>query len=236
MGIRIRLSRWGASHNPFYGIVIANKRSPRDRKFLERVGTYNPVPVWPANNPFELTIDEMRERVASDGAPAQRDGKTHAPLASLEFGKAGKAVKNVELNLDRIKYWLSVGAQPTQRAGVMPPTPEQLHREGKISLVDQSTWEVELEAKNSGSSTEPPQKIKLSADQAKQVFSGYTGKNPHILTLPHVRKLSESGEVKLPPPPRLDWQKLTLDGRRPPKEPLNPQELLYVLQEFTGIR
>jgi small subunit ribosomal protein S16 len=72
MVVKIRLARWGARNNPFYGIVIANQRAPRDGKHLERVGTYNPIP------------DQSKAKI-------------------------------VELNIKRIKYWLSVGAQPTDR-------------------------------------------------------------------------------------------------------------------------
>ena len=42
MVVRIRLSRWGAKHNPFYGIVVANSRQAQTQ-FIERIGTYNPI-------------------------------------------------------------------------------------------------------------------------------------------------------------------------------------------------
>ncbi len=44
MSVKIRLARHGAKKRPFYRIVIANSESPRDGKFLETVGTYNPLP------------------------------------------------------------------------------------------------------------------------------------------------------------------------------------------------
>jgi small subunit ribosomal protein S16 len=43
MGVRIRLARHGAKKNPFYRIVVADGESPRDGKFLEKVGTYDPL-------------------------------------------------------------------------------------------------------------------------------------------------------------------------------------------------
>lgn len=43
MALRIRLSRGGAKKRPFYRIVVADSRSPRDGRFIERVGTYNPL-------------------------------------------------------------------------------------------------------------------------------------------------------------------------------------------------
>ncbi|HTH96076.1 MAG TPA: 30S ribosomal protein S16 [Stellaceae bacterium] len=43
MSLKIRLARGGAKKRPFYSIVVADARSPRDGRFIERVGTYNPM-------------------------------------------------------------------------------------------------------------------------------------------------------------------------------------------------
>ncbi|MDP2130393.1 MAG: 30S ribosomal protein S16 [Erythrobacter sp.] len=72
MSISIRLSRGGSKKRPYYRIVAANSRSPRDGKYLEQIGTYNP-----------LLAKDSPERV-----------------------------KLIE---DRARYWLGVGAQPTDR-------------------------------------------------------------------------------------------------------------------------
>ncbi len=61
------MKRIGAKNSPVFRIVVADGRSPRDGKFIEEIGTYN---------------------------PRQKDN-------------------NVKLNLDRIKYWVSKGAQPS---------------------------------------------------------------------------------------------------------------------------
>lgn len=53
MAVKIRLKRMGAKKSPFYRIVVADSRSPRDGRFIETVGTYNPVV-----NPAEVKIDE----------------------------------------------------------------------------------------------------------------------------------------------------------------------------------
>ncbi|EGD75294.1 30S ribosomal protein S16 [Salpingoeca rosetta] len=89
MVVAMRLQRFGSRHSPFYRIVVANRRAPRDGKFIERVGTYNPFP---------------------------RNDMT----------------KVCSMNFDRIKYWLSVGAQPSDRvsyllglAGILPPHPNR---------------------------------------------------------------------------------------------------------------
>lgn len=53
MAVKLRLKRMGAKKSPFYRIVAADSRSPRDGRFIETVGTYNPLV-----NPAEIKIDE----------------------------------------------------------------------------------------------------------------------------------------------------------------------------------
>ncbi len=67
MAVKMRLARHGAKKRPFYRIVVADSESPRDGRFLENVGTYNPV---------------------------------HEPA-------------EVNLKMERVKYWLQQGAVPT---------------------------------------------------------------------------------------------------------------------------
>jgi small subunit ribosomal protein S16 len=43
MGLKIRLARGGTNKRPFYSIVVADSRSPRDGRFIEKLGTYNPM-------------------------------------------------------------------------------------------------------------------------------------------------------------------------------------------------
>jgi small subunit ribosomal protein S16 len=53
MAVKLRLKRMGTTKRPFYRIVAADARSPRDGKFIEMVGTYNPL-----TSPAEVKIDE----------------------------------------------------------------------------------------------------------------------------------------------------------------------------------
>ena len=53
MAVKIRLKRMGSKKKPFYRIVVADSRSPRDGRFIETVGTYNPL-----LDPAEITIKE----------------------------------------------------------------------------------------------------------------------------------------------------------------------------------
>jgi small subunit ribosomal protein S16 len=55
MPVKIRLARVGARNKPFYRIVVADSRSPRDGKFIEKVGIYNPL-----KDPYEVVLKEDR--------------------------------------------------------------------------------------------------------------------------------------------------------------------------------
>ncbi len=72
MSLKIRLARAGAKKRPQFRVVVANSRFPRDGRFIEKLGTYNP-----------MLAKDSKERVL--------------------------------LDLERVKYWLSKGAQPSDR-------------------------------------------------------------------------------------------------------------------------
>ena len=72
MALRIRLARGGAKKRPFYRIVIADSRSPRDGRFIEKIGTYNPM--VPKDHPERLVFNlERAKHWLSNGAtPSDR--------------------------------------------------------------------------------------------------------------------------------------------------------------------
>jgi small subunit ribosomal protein S16 len=76
MSVSLRLARGGSKKRPYYKVVASNSRSPRDGKYLEQIGTYNPL----------LAKDDENR---------------------------------VRLTEDRVRYWLGVGAQPTDRVARM---------------------------------------------------------------------------------------------------------------------
>ena len=75
MALKIRMARGGARNRPFYSIVVADGRFPRDGRFIEKIGSYNPL-------------------LAQDNA------------------------SRVILDAERVKYWMSKGAQPSPRVAI----------------------------------------------------------------------------------------------------------------------
>jgi len=69
MGLKIRLARAGAKKRPYYHIVVADSRSPRDGRFIERVGSYNPM--LPADHADRIRLlDERITHWVKEGAVA----------------------------------------------------------------------------------------------------------------------------------------------------------------------
>lgn len=55
MAVRIRLARHGRKRNPFYRLVVADSRSPRDGRYIEQLGSYDPM-----KDPAEIKVDDER--------------------------------------------------------------------------------------------------------------------------------------------------------------------------------
>ena len=66
MAVKIRLRRMGAEKNPFYRIVVADSRYPRDGRFIEEIGTYNPM-----TEPSTLKVDadKAKDWIAKGAQP-----------------------------------------------------------------------------------------------------------------------------------------------------------------------
>jgi len=88
MALAIRMTRQGAKKRPFFHIVVADSRAPRDGRHIERLGSYDPM---------------------------------------LDKGHADR----VKLNEERIKHWLSVGAQPSDRVARFL---------GEAKIIDAPKW------------------------------------------------------------------------------------------------
>ncbi len=72
MATKIRLARGGSKKRPYYRIVIADSRAPRDGRFIEKVGTYNPM--LAKDNPERITLNEDRVKhwLGTGATPTER--------------------------------------------------------------------------------------------------------------------------------------------------------------------
>jgi len=72
MALKIRLSRGGAKKRPFYRIVIADSRSPRDGRFIERVGTYDPLLPKDSDERIKLNEERIQHWLSVGARPTDR--------------------------------------------------------------------------------------------------------------------------------------------------------------------
>jgi len=72
MSLKIRLARAGTKKRPFYHIVIADSRSPRDGRFIERIGYFNPLLPKEKTERLKLDLDKVKAWLAKGALPTDR--------------------------------------------------------------------------------------------------------------------------------------------------------------------
>lgn len=72
MSLKIRLARGGAKKRPYYRIVVADARSPRDGRFIEKIGTFDPLKPKDAADRFTLDVEKAKEWLAKGAQPTDR--------------------------------------------------------------------------------------------------------------------------------------------------------------------
>ena len=75
MSIKIRLARGGAKKRPFYRIVVADSRSPRDGRFIERIGSYNPMVAQDHPDRLKIDTDRAKHWLGVGAQPTDRVAK-----------------------------------------------------------------------------------------------------------------------------------------------------------------
>ena len=72
MGLKIRLARAGAKKRPYYHIVVADSRSPRDGRFIEKLGSYNPMLPAEHEDRVKLQAERIQHWVSQGALPTDR--------------------------------------------------------------------------------------------------------------------------------------------------------------------
>jgi small subunit ribosomal protein S16 len=72
MGLKIRLARAGAKKRPHYSIVVADSRNPRDGRFIEKIGIFDPLKPKDAADRVKIDLEKAKEWVAKGAQPTDR--------------------------------------------------------------------------------------------------------------------------------------------------------------------
>ena len=112
MALSIRLSRGGSKKRPYYRIVVADARSPRDGKFIEKIGNYNPLLAKDAENRVVLDTDRAKHWLSVGAQPTDRVARfldaagvrERAARQNPNKGKPGeKATERAEERAEKLK-------------------------------------------------------------------------------------------------------------------------------------
>src|ERR1044072_810000 len=133
MALSMRLSRGGSKKRPYYRIVIADARSPRDGKFIEKIGTYNPLLAKDSPERIKLDGDRAKHWLSVGAQPTHRvarfldtiGAKERAAKNNPNKGKPGeKAVERAEERAEKAK-----AAEEAAAEAAAAPAPEPVAEE-----------------------------------------------------------------------------------------------------------
>ena len=103
MALKIRMTRAGAKKRPFFHIVVADSRSPRDGRYIERLGTYNPMLARDAKDRVVLKVERLKHWIGVGAVPSDRvarflheAGLGEKPAIHAQPKKSAPKAKTVE--------------------------------------------------------------------------------------------------------------------------------------------
>jgi small subunit ribosomal protein S16 len=158
MALAIRLSRGGAKKRPYYRIVVADSRSPRDGRFIEKVGTYNPLLAKDSPERIKLDADRINHWLSVGAQPSDRvlrflDAAGIRERSARNNPKKGepgdKAKERAEARATREAELAEAAAAAEVEAATAEPTPE-------AETVADEVSEQTPAADNQGESTAEP--------------------------------------------------------------------------------
>ncbi len=136
--LKIRLSRGGAKKRPYYSIVVADSRAPRDGRFIEKVGAYNPLLKKDDPNRVVLKVERIEEWVKKGAQPTDRVARflSQQGLVKWEHGNnpqkaepgrkaKERAEERAQREADRIAAEAEAAAQPAPEPEPEAPAAEE---------------------------------------------------------------------------------------------------------------
>ena len=111
MPVRIRLSRGGAKKRPYYRIVVADSRRARDGKFIEQIGTYNPMLTKDNPERVKIDLDKAKDWI---GKGAQPSNRVQLFLSSMGVGEKPIITEKTKKHLPKKKAKEKSDEKPTE--------------------------------------------------------------------------------------------------------------------------
>jgi small subunit ribosomal protein S16 len=131
MALKMRMARGGRKKAPFYRIVVADARAPRDGKFIEKVGTYNPLLNKDDTNRVTLNTELVKKWLAEGAQPSERvarflgeAGLIDMPKNRTSIEKAKPKAKAVQMAADKAEK-LAAQAEAAKEAEAAAAAPAE---------------------------------------------------------------------------------------------------------------
>ena len=133
MAVKIRLARGGSKKRPFYSIVAADSRKPRDGRFMEKLGTYNPLLGKDDENRVKMNVERVMELIGQGAQPTDRvrrfleaagqmEKKERANMKKAEPGE--KAKERAQEKADKAAAAAEAAAAPAEAPAEEAPAEE----------------------------------------------------------------------------------------------------------------
>ena len=170
MSVSIRLSRGGAKKRPYYRIVVADARSPRDGHFIEKIGTYNPMLAKDDAKRVILDGERAKHWLSVGAQPTDRVArfldaagvKERAPRLNLKKGEAGDKAK------ERAEEREAKVAAAVEAAAAAAPAPEPVAEEAPAVEAPAEEAPVAEAAPEAAPAEEAPAEVAAEAPAAEE--------------------------------------------------------------------
>ena len=179
MAVKLRLARHGAKKRPYYRIVVADVRAPRDGRFIEQVGAYNPMLPKDSEDRVKLDVEKVQEWLKKGARPTERVARFLGAAGLWEWkagnnpekGKPGeKALERIEERKDKAEARAAAEAEAKEAAA-----------EAK-KAADAAAKAAAEEAKNAPKEEAPAEEAAPAAEEAAPAADTETGDKKYTKT------------------------------------------------------
>ena len=142
MAVKIRLARGGAKKRPYYRVVVADSRSPRDGKYIEKVGTHNPLLPKDHADRIKLDIERIEYWLGQGAKPSDRVARFLDAAGVLKRdarnnpnkGKPGtKAVERIEEQKEKAENAITAAAEAEEAAKAAAKAAAEAEEAAKVA-------------------------------------------------------------------------------------------------------
>jgi len=127
MSLKIRLSRGGAKKRPFYRVVVADARMPRDGRFIEKIGTFDPLKAKDDASRLVLDVEKAKAWIAKGAQPTDRVARLLDTLGALKRDKRNNPEKAQPKKKaqERLAAAAAAAAEAAEAAAAPAPAAEE---------------------------------------------------------------------------------------------------------------